>query len=360
MDVRGSRRKVGAALLLAASTALILSGYAQDKPAPEGWKTLATLPGAYIQDLSFVSARIGFAAGGNGQVLKTVDGGESWSPVLDFGYPYYWYGVQALNADDVVVSGFFDSNWGIQEALIRWTHDGGLSWSDDLVVSTSYWANRVHFWDSSTGFATSINGNPNLEFRTTSGGLQLTDWSAYAIDPNGGWFGAQFSALPNGHVRISGVSYCESADYAATWNCRPPIDSGMDFSTFFLDDKRGWVGGGVISRPTEGWVHRTTDGGNTWSDRTLDGPWQIRSIIFVNARDGWAAGGSGDDGGIYVSHDGGDTWQVELDASVGLTACSTADYHIFCAGYDNSSTSHVFARDYDHIRRSDFDSDVAL
>jgi hypothetical protein len=63
-------------------------------------------------------------------------------------------------------------------------------------------------------------------------------------------------------------------------------------------------------------------------------------------------------GGVYVSHDGGESWQVELDAGVGLTACSTADYHLFCAGVDNSATSHVYARDYDHIRRNDFDVDA--
>ena len=112
----------------------------------------------------------------------------------------------------------------------------------------------------------------------------------------------------------------------------------------------------MISIPTEGWVHRTTDGGKTWSDRTLDGPWQIREIVFVNAKDGWAAGGDGEIGGVYVSHDGGDTWEVELDAGVSLTACATADFHIFCAGIDNNATSHVYSRDYDHIRRDDFDA----
>ena len=212
-------------------------------PSPSSWKTLGTLPLVWIQDLSFVSGSVGYAAGGNGQILKTTDGGESWLPVLDLGNPYYWYEVHALNENDVVVSGFIDTTVevGLQEAIIRWSHDGGASWSDDLAVSDTYWANRVHFWDSSTGFATSINGNPNAEFRTTAGGLKLHDWSESTIDPNGGWFGSQFSALPNGHVRISGTTYCESLDYAANWNCGPSIDPGSDYATFFLDDKRGWV-----------------------------------------------------------------------------------------------------------------------
>ena len=84
--------------------------------------------------MSFISGRVGYAAGGNGQILKTIDGAETWLPVLDVGYPYYWYGVQALNPNDVVISGFYNSA-DTQESLIRWSHDGGQSWSDDLVVS---------------------------------------------------------------------------------------------------------------------------------------------------------------------------------------------------------------------------------
>lgn len=59
---------------------------------------------------------------------------------------------------------------------------------------------------------------------------------------------------------------------------------------------------------------------------------------------------------MYVSHDGGQTWTVELDAGVGLSTCATADFHIFCAGYDNNATSHVYSRDYDHIKRGEFEA----
>lgn len=356
MDVRLWRR-TGMLVLCFALGIRGEAGYAQDKPDPQGWQSLASLPATFIEDLSFVTGQVGFAAAEGGLVLKTIDGGANWNAVLTLGYPYYWYGVQALSADDVVIAGFFDSNDGVQHAVVRWSHDGGASWSEDLVLSETYWAQRVHFWDYDTGFATAITGNPNLQFRTTSGGWQLSDWTTSVIDPHGGWFGRQFSALPNGHVRMSGITYCESLDYASTWNCGPSIDSVSDFATFFLDDQRGWVGGGVISIPTAGWVHRSTDGGTTWSGRTLNSPWQIREIIFVNAKDGWAAGGAGDAGGAYVSHDGGQSWQLELDAGVGLTSCATADYHLFCAGYDNSGTSHVYARDYDHIRREVFEAD---
>ena len=331
-------------------------------PSPSPWKTLATLPWTAIMDMSFVSGDVGYAAGGNGRILKTTDGAQSWTPVLALDSTYYWYGVQALSKSDIVISGFVDTPGPVQEAVIRWSHDGGDSWSDDLVVSDQYWANRVHFWNPQTGFATSINGAPNLQFRTTTGGLQLTDWTASAIDPDGGWFGSQFSALPNGHVRISGITYCESPDFAASWNCRPSIDDVFDDTVFFLDDNRGWVGGGgsfgvpVGNAPHfEGWVHLTTDGGASWSGRTLDGSWPINAIVFVDKRNGWAAGGGSDFGGVYVTHDGGQSWAVELDAGVGPIVCATADFHLFCAAHDNNATTHIYSRDYDHIKHEPFD-----
>ncbi len=316
------------------------------------WQTLATLPSTWIHDISFVSALVGYAVGESGQVFKTEDGAKSWTPVLNA--PFYLTGVHALNKNDVVITGFTASPTD-QRALIRWSHDGGQTWSDTLTINPTYNpTNRIHFWDSNTGVAMSF-GEPNYAFRTTTGGLALTDWSRAEVDPNGGWFGAQFSALPNGHMRISGITYCESLDYAATFNCRPSIDPGSDSATFFLDDKRGWVGGGSSSLPTTGYIHRTLDGGQTWSDRVLEGPWMIREILFVNKSDGWAAGGAGNVGGVYVSHDGGENWAVELDTRVGLTSCATADYHLYCAGFDDNGTSHFYARDYDKIRGNAFD-----
>ena len=358
----------------AASTLLVAfaigCGAADATPAPYTWHEVAALPATWIQDLSFVSARVGFAAGGDGQVLRTTDGGVTWTPVIALDYPYYWYGVHAVTPNDVVATGFIVSNvysTTTPAALIRWSHDGGDTWSDDLVLSNNnfVYPNRVHFWNSQVGFVATSSGAPDL-FRTTSGGFALTDWSPQAVDES--WFGAQFSALPNGHVRISGYRFCESLDFAATWSCHPSVDSVFDGATFFLsNDKDGWVGGGggigvPVGDPPkyEGWVHRTTDGGATWSERTLDVTWPIRAILFVNKLDGWAMGGiapgsGSDSGGAYVSHDGGATWSMEADLGVPFQACATADYHLFCAGTDSGATSHVFERDFDHVRVNDFE-----
>ena len=172
------------------------------------------------------------------------------------------------------------------------------------------------------------------------------------LDPAGGWFGNQFSLLPSLEARASGITYCPSPDGGASWNCSESVDDVFDGPTFFHDDQSGWVGGGSISPTVEGWVHRTADGGETWSGRTLQAPWPIREIRFVTSNLGWAAGGNiySGAGGLYFSGDGGQTWSLDLDSGgVELDACDHSSpgpghlsLQVWCAGYDSAFAGKVY------------------
>ena len=315
--------------------------------ATHSWTLQATLPGAVIHDISFPSTMTGFAAAELGQVWKTSDGGKTWTEVLNLGFPYYWYGVHAFSATNVVVSGFNDSNF---EGILRWSKDGGATWSSDVVLTNSGWSFRIRFANAKVGLVMdglNLDAANGAHF-TVDGGATAADWTAVVPDPNGGWFGNQFSLLPNQHTRASGITYCSSTNSGANWTCGPPVDSVFDGPVFFATDSAGWVGGGEISPNVEGWVHRTTDGGSTWSARTLDGPWPIREIMFLNSQSGWAAGGNvySGVGGIYYSADGGQTWTVDATTNAEMDACdshhSPTNYQIWCAGYDSSFNGVVY------------------
>jgi photosystem II stability/assembly factor-like uncharacterized protein len=326
------------------------------------WKEVATLSStAVIHDLSFVNAQVGYAAGEHGLIWRTANSGTQWSVALSSGYNDYWYGVQALNANDLVITGFY-LDLSVYRAILRWSHDGGSTWSDEVVLNQSDYANRVYFRSNVEGLVMG-QANPSFEvhaFVSTSGGALTTDWSTLTIDPDQGWFGSQFSALPNGHVRASGVKYCESANTGASWTCIPSVDAVFDGETFFLDDNIGWVAAGSVYPQDEGWVHRTVDGGKTWSDRTLDAPWPIRQLLFVDAQHGWAAGGVGNAGGIYFSADGGQTWSLDVDSGAEMDACANVDFVIFCAGYDASFAGHVYRLDYDHVFVDGFEGSLPV
>ena len=311
------------------------------------WTLLANLPGAVIHDISFPTTKIGYAAAEAGQVWKTTNGGKNWTEVLNLGFPYYFYGVTTLSAKDVVVSGFYDSQ--SFEGLIRWSHDGGKTWSNDIVLTNTGWVQRVRFVKKVNGLIMDlIGGQQNTAQYTTDGGATAADWTTVITDPSGGWFQLEFSLLPNLHARASGIDYCTSLNGGAQWNCVPSVDKVFDGETFFLNDKHGWVGGGEISPNVEGWVHVTTDGGKTWSGRTLDDPWPIRQILFLNAKTGWAAGGNiySGVGGIYFSSNGGQTWSLDTNTGSEMSSCDTRPskpgHQVWCAGYDASFNGHVY------------------
>ena len=303
------------------------------QPQTNPWRLQATLSGV-VTDLAFPTASTGYAAAELGRVWKTTDGGETWTVIMDLGFPYYWYGVDALSENDVVISGFDNSNF---RGLLRWSHDGGQTWDPDVVLTTDGWSTRVRFADVQNGLVLDLISlsQPNAAHYTTNGGETADDWTQVTPDPVGGWFGNQFSFLPSLRARASGITYCDSTNGGATWGCRPSIDEVFDGPTFFLDDTSGWVGGGSISPEVRGWVHRTTDGGVTWSERLMDAPWPIRSLLFLTPEIGWAAGGNGGVGGIYFSDDGGGTWVLDLDTGHETSSCASVGTRVWCVGFAN-------------------------
>jgi hypothetical protein len=317
-------------------------------PKANPWKLQATLPGAVIHDISFLNAKIGYAAAEAGQVWKTTDGGAHWKEVLNLSYPWYWYGVHAFNAKDLVISGFYDSSTNF-EGIIRWSHDGGATWTNDIVLTSTASVQRIRFANRKDGLIMDlVDRATNSAQYTTDGGATAADWTNVVSNPDGGWFGLEFSLLPNLHARASGINYCDSTNAGAVWTCGASIDSVFDGETFFVNDRTGWVGAGEISPNVEGWVHRTTDGGKTWSGRTLDGPWPIREIRFVTPKIGWAAGGNiyTSVGGIYFSRNGGKTWSLDANTGAEMDACDSkpvgTKFQVWCAGYNSSLTGVVY------------------
>jgi photosystem II stability/assembly factor-like uncharacterized protein len=291
-----------------------------------------------FKDLSFGDVDHGFAVAELGRVLRTQDGGESWDTVLNQGFPYYWYGVHTFDASRAVISGF---NNQTNDGLLRWTADGGDTWSDDIILPAFgpiHWLDRIAFVDDLNGIV--FNYFSAVSYRTESGGETADEWDGVQ-PPQEGWFGGNFTYQPDGNVWVSGINFCHSQDHGGTWGCRHSIDPIFDGGgVSFPDGMNGWVAGGSISPEVRGWIHRTTDGGKTWSGRILETPFPIRAIEFLDANTGFAVGGNlySGVGGIYSTIDGGETWNLDLDIGTEIRTVRvvpvTADtVDIWCAGY---------------------------
>jgi photosystem II stability/assembly factor-like uncharacterized protein len=92
-----------------------------------------------------------------------------------------------------------------------------------------------------------------------------------------------------------------SIDVAAQdiWTATRIAPSGQDLNTvFFLDSKRGWVGG------DNGFLSRTDDGGRSWVQQVVGTTDAINDIYFRNKEDGFLLAGNA----IFVSLDSGTRW----------------------------------------------------
>lgn len=298
-----------------------------------GWQLQQTV-GNVLKAVSFADPLNGFAAAELGAVYRTTNGGQSWTRIMNLGFPYYWYGVQAFSAQTALIVGFQNQSGA---GIARWTDNGGATWTADIVIDPANWLLGLKFADALHGVA---YGNMGYVYVTQNGGRNASDWTKVMTDPNLGWLAGNFTFRPDMNVYITGISFCRSTDGGYTWAVQHSADPVFDGGCSFPDATHGWTGGGQISNPVSGWVHRTTDGGVSWSGRLMQPTYPIRIVQFFDATFGFAAGGNiyTGAGGIWSTTDAGDTWSLDINTGAEMAAIdakpvSADSTDVWCVGF---------------------------
>jgi photosystem II stability/assembly factor-like uncharacterized protein len=233
------------------------------------WQLKFTAAGKVFKDISFANTTTGYIVTELGAVYKTTNDGENWVSKLNLGFPYYWYGVCALSPDTVIIAGFNNQGY-IRSGVLRWSFNGGNTWSQDISISIPNgvgWLSKVHFFNANLGFVLAeFSGGIHY---TTNGGKDSASWHYVQVNSDLAWFAGNIDAQPSGICYATGIHFAKSTNYGLDWTSGPSADFTFDGGVDFLDDNnlKGLTGGGQISPSSEGWCHRTTDGGSTWSDR---------------------------------------------------------------------------------------------
>jgi len=260
------------------------------------WQLLTPMPSGSIYGVQFPTPLVGFAAGFDGVFLKTVDGGQTWSP------GYLSVGLTTLNIQSIQ---FLNENVGYAACsyqLVAKTTDGGATWkaiiNDTTSVTTISYS--VHFVNESLGFVVGkLATGIDVIYKTTDGGIS---WSSktnitgkdlrdvdFADDTHGIIVGYSLKALyttdggtnwlvptinnvpgtPNilsvtfissNEAIAAGVNFImKSNDAGATWNYVQTGSANQLNSVSFKDQTTGYAVGAK-----EAW--QTTDGGATWAD----------------------------------------------------------------------------------------------
>ena len=307
------------------------------------WNLQGTFPNVVFTDLSFADDSIGYAPAELGIVYKTTNSGTTWTRIMNLGFPYYWYGVQALSRQKVIVTGF---NNTAGTGIYRWSTNAGTSWDTIVTLDSAEWFARVRFADSVHGII-SVGWNGGV-WRTDNGGQNPSDWSYVQIDPSHGWFEGNFTFRNDGNCYLTGISFCHSSDAGLNWSVQPSADPVFDGGVSFTDTLHGWTGGGQISAPVKGWLHRTTDGGIIWSNRLIETPEPMRAVLFLNETLGFAVGGNHFTGvgAIYSTTDGGDSWRMDINTGAemkGIDYKRVGDsVDVWCAGFNSALTGRIY------------------
>lgn len=245
------------------------------------WTLLPTNSTSQFRGLSPVSSHIAWVSGTNNTVLRTLDGGHTWTsvgPTPNTTTPLEFRDIEAYSALTAVILSIGAGS----SSRIYITHDGGLSWSPTFVNT-----DPDAFYDC-------------MAFATPAHGLAVSD-------PVGG----KFRVL-------------ETRDAGRSWRVLDP--AGMPAA---LSGEAGFAASGTCVEAAAGrWylasggvdpgrVFRSADGGRRWdvANSSIAGgeAGGVFSVRFRDARHGVAVGGdfevpTGHEDNAAWSADGGRTW----------------------------------------------------
>ena len=216
---------------------------------------------APLYNIYFVDENVGYITGGRGTILKTEDGGKTWTRKMARsdtpgrggrrgGIRANLMGIQMISETTGFIAG--------SENTILKTTDGGETW---------------------------IGSSERARVGETRNNLE----NILFVSPTTGWVIGSFGTL------------LHTTDGGENWEKRDPGFDNNLFGIHFLDENTGWICG------QEGLILHTTDGGTTWNQQKTESYDDLHDIIFVDAMVGWAVGGYNS---VLHTTDGGQTWTV--------------------------------------------------
>lgn len=252
---------------------------------------------APVNDLfsvSFSDQNNGAAAGPNGTLIITTDGGDHWKDYLRGSFFDYldipFMGVESVNDSTVTCIS--------QNGDILRTTDGGLTWGSQYSDFRTV-LNATYFLDEMNGYCV---GDEGLILHTADGGVS---WSSQANPTRLPLFAVKFLDPQNGIAAGWKGIILRTTNGGVDWSPRP---SGTAATLFCI----GWQGDRVISAGKPGTIVLSTDGGDNWEEVYSGTIKPLNSISMRSEENAFIVGG----GGIILrTTDGGISWLEQLSGT---------------------------------------------
>jgi photosystem II stability/assembly factor-like uncharacterized protein len=262
----------------------------------ECWAVMPSGTSSDLESVSFpLDALTGYAAGENGVILKTVDGGFHWMPLISKSPA----DLETIHFPEDAQTGYVVGDSG----TILKTTDGGTNWVS-LSPGTSAGLRGVFFVrETDTGW---VVGDGGTILKTQDGG---TTWVEQVSGTLQVLESVQFpSSTQTGYVVGRGGVILKTTDGGDTWvDLLAPVTKDLEAVLFPVDDMTGYVVGDDAT------LLKTTSGGFIWSEQNPSSYQTLRGISFPESDlTGWVVGSSGV---IRKTVDGGATWVWDGNAT---------------------------------------------
>ncbi|MHB8779803.1 MAG: WD40/YVTN/BNR-like repeat-containing protein, partial [Candidatus Geothermincolia bacterium] len=299
-------RRAGRGVTMAVIAALIVAGIAQPAQpagalAGAGWYAQASGTSVFLNDVAAGNALTAWAAGPDGALVKTSDGGDTWE-TQDPGTDADLCQVSAVDALTAWIAG---------GRVIVHTSDGGASWTVREMAA--------EYGDIKTVSAVSrdvawVGGESGALLRTLDGGAtwqpkdplgaELSVGALDAVDADVAW--ATLYEASDARTDI-----VRTSDGGASWQTLRSFrldQGGTPRAISAVDARTAWVAG------TLGIILKTSDGGLTWSEQTAS-PRAFYDIAAADSDSAWVVGQADrltGEASCLKTSDGGETWGSQL------------------------------------------------
>lgn len=286
------------------------------------WEGLVPRDRLGLTHVAFANDNIGVAGGITSALLKTTDGGNTWSPLVS-GNPN---GNAPISAIDMRSTTEFVLYYG--NTYPRITEDGGSSFTE--------------YFGATSGLG---QGDVNVFHNFDNGDIFVMGYEKGGLSTNGG---ASWSVFSHGfdtrindvHFPTSSIGYlagdrllAKTTDGGQTWTeINNPATSARWQSVYFFDENRGVIG----QSSRTGYL--TTDGGVTWTKKEEASAGEqfaydeVNDILYSSTFE------SGNNGYINRTLDQGESWQrvskyCAAGGGVGITPSGNFVYAVGTGGH---------------------------
>ncbi|MEI7485078.1 MAG: T9SS type A sorting domain-containing protein [Ignavibacteriota bacterium] len=248
-----------------------------------------------ISSMKFVNDLTGWAAGGFAEynpfnmeyaiVLKTTNGGVNWTTqYLDSWGPHInCLAIADANNVFTTASGTDMYSMGSNGRVVK-TSNGGLNWNSDSPVSG--WASTsVCFFNSQTGWVSAYGQSDvpptrRLIYRTTNAGASWIQVYRDSINTFSPIISRIHFPDANTGYKFLGGTMKKSTNGGSNWTALDSVSTYGTGEMFFVSSDTGWI--------IKGSIKRTNNGGQNWT--VQNSPAASGKLFFVNSNTGWALG----------------------------------------------------------------------